>query len=202
MSFGDMLNKQQPIQEIATYLNSLSHQNRLAECRSLSSKQLKQLYDVAATAEPLDLSHFVPAETAKQQEMIHFGLNSMPLPKVFTVFQKRFCIPPNRQDCLFGYNHGATTKAFGPGYFVAKNTAGNPDWEKRGGVVIDYFEIPDEATADGWPKVVPNSRGLQIFVYHKMRDFMRKVSDHVSIGIPYKGNKAMGVRFILCRSDD
>ncbi len=28
----------------------------------------------------------------------------------------------------------------------------------------------------------PNSQGLQVFVYHRTRDFMRKVSEHVSIG--------------------
>ena len=89
----------------------------------------------------------------------------------------------------------------GPGFFVGKKTAGNAAWEERGKVVIDYFEVPDSPVVEGWPKVVPNSKGLQVFVYHKTRDFMRRVSNHVSIGEAYKKEKSMGVNFILCRGE-
>ncbi len=72
---------------------------------------------------------------------------------------------------------------------------------KRSGVVIDYFEVPDGEVVGSWPKIVPNSRWLQFFVYHKTRDFVRGVSKHVSIGEAYKKEKSMGVFFILCRDD-
>ena len=55
-----------------------------------------------------------------------------------------------------------------------------------------------------WPApaiIKPNSSGLQVLVYHKTRDYMRRVSSHVSIGAAYKGesDKEMGAYFVLCR---
>jgi hypothetical protein len=38
-----------------------------------------------------------------------------------------------------------------------------------------------------------------MFVYNNTRDFMRRVSQHVSIGTAYKGDKALGAWFVLCR---
>ena len=87
----------------------------------------------------------------------------------------------------------------GPGFFVGVPTDGNSDWEQRGAIVIDYFQTPDGEVADGWPKVVPNSKGLQRFVYYQTRDFMRRVSEHVSVGAAYKVEKPLGHFFMLCR---
>ena len=69
----------------------------------------------------------------------------------------------------------------------------------HGGVVVDYFEVPAEAVVDGWPRVVPNGRGLQRFVYHQTRDFLRAVSEHVSIGAAFKRNRPLDHYFVLCR---
>jgi hypothetical protein len=41
--------------------------------------------------------------------------------------------------------------------------------------------------------------GLQTLVYHQTRDFMRRVSSHVTIGAAYKKERALNVHFILCR---
>ena len=60
---------------------------------------------------------------------------------------------------------------------------------------------PDGPIPSSWPPVKPNSEGLQRFVYAGTRDFMRKVSDHVSIGTAYKGDKALDHYFTLCRED-
>ena len=87
----------------------------------------------------------------------------------------------------------------GPGYFVLKSTKGNPAWEERGGLVVDYFEIPDSDVVPGWPEVKKNSKGLQFFVYNKTRDFLRKVTDRVTIGTAYKKENALDHYFILLR---
>ena len=47
----------------------------------------------------------------------------------------------------------------------------------------------------------PNSEGLQRFIYMGTRDFMRRVSEHVSIGAAYKGEKPLDHYFTLCRED-
>ena len=83
---------------------------------------------------------------------------------------------------------------------MAVPTRDEPAWALRGGVVIDYFQVPDGPVADGWPDVVPNTRGLQRFVYNGTRDFMRRVSSHVSVGAAYKGEKSLDHYFILCRT--
>jgi len=87
----------------------------------------------------------------------------------------------------------------GPGYFVAVPTASNPEWRSRGAIVVDYFQVPDGAVASGWPRVVPNTKGLQRFVYDRTRDFMRRVSKHVTIGAAFKVEKALDHYFVLVR---
>jgi hypothetical protein len=47
--------------------------------------------------------------------------------------------------------------------------------------------------------VVPNEKGLQRNVYHQTRDFLRRVSSHVSIGAAYKNDDPLDHYFILCR---
>ena len=131
--------------------------------------------------------------------MIHYGWNTLPLPRFLRIFQKRFCRPEDGSERLFGYNHGITTKTIGPGYFVAQSSLEHPEWQERGAVVIDYFQIPDGPVSENWPKVIPNSKGIQVLVYHQTRDFMRKVSKNVSVGIAFKGEKALGQFFMLCK---
>jgi hypothetical protein len=130
--------------------------------------------------------------------MIHDGKNTLP---AFQIFQKRMCRPAADDARLFGYNEGFTRALLGPGYFVVHSTAGNAAWEARGAVVVDYFMVPDGPVAPGWPAVVPNSRGLQVLVYDGTRDFMRRVSAHVSIGAAFKGERQLGAYFTLCRAD-
>ena len=82
---------------------------------------------------------------------------------------------------------------------MAIPTAGHEGWPERGPIVVDYFQVPQEAVVEGWPKVVENNVGLQVLVYNKTRDFMRKVSDRVSIGAAYKVEKALDHDFVLVR---
>ena len=89
----------------------------------------------------------------------------------------------------------------GPGYFVTKNTEGNALWLARGAVVIDYFDLPQGDVPASWPGVKANREGPQRFVFHGTRDFMRKVSEHVSVGAAHKGECPMDHYFVLCCGD-
>jgi len=100
---------------------------------------------------------------------------------------------------LFGYNEGPTRRVVGPGYFVAIPTSERPAWSARGAVVVDYYQVPDGPVVDGWPRVVANDWRLQRLVYHETRDFMRRVSTHVSIGAAYKRERPLDHYFVLCR---
>ena len=134
-----------------------------------------------------------PAESVRHQ-----GTNTLPLPRRLRQFEKRFVQSPDAEK-LFGYNEWALRRLIGPGYFVARSTVDSPGWRERGGVIVDYFEVPDGEVPPGWPEVVPNSKGLQRFVYRGTRDFMRRVSHDVSIGAAFRGEKALDHYFTLCR---
>ena len=189
------------ISEIAALLDGMGEPDRRAAVDGLGRKEQRMLYQKAEHAPPLDLAHFVPAERAPRQSVTHLGRNTLPLPPSHRRFQKRFCRPEDGSARLFGYNEAPSRALIGPGYFVALPTAGTePAWVARGSVVIDYFQVPDGPVDDAWPKVVPNSKGLQMFVYKGTRDFMRRVSAHVSIGAAYKGEKSLDHYFVLCRS--
>ena len=187
------------IDAIGRYLDGLGTEERLAETRTLSRDDQRKLYQKAAKAEAITLEHSVPQAIAPRAPVHHDARNTLPLLPNMQLFQKRFCWPEHGSSRPFGYNQSPFLSTLGPGFFVAIPTKGNADWEARGAIVIDYFQVPDGAVADGWPKVIPNSKGLQMFVYNGTRDFMRLVSQHVSIGAAYKGEKALDHYFILCR---
>jgi hypothetical protein len=186
---------------VAAYLDSLAHPARLAETRTLERRDQRRLYQRAAAARPLSLEDYVGPQVGPRVEVIHHGRNSLPLPASLRLFQKRFCKPESGEGRLFGYNESPFLRTLGPGFFVMVPTAGKSHWEARGAVVVDYYQIPDGPVAPGWPKVIPNSKGLQFFVYRHTRDFMRRVSAHVSVGAAYKGEKSLDHYFMLCRED-
>jgi hypothetical protein len=191
------------IADIAAYLDGLGAAGRWGQVRRLDRDQQRLLY---RRAEGTDVDLVGAAGT--RVEVIHDGMNTLPVPALLRRFQKRFCRPDgdaDRGDELFGYNEGPTRRLIGPGYFVATTTARrageHPGWPAYGGVVVDYHRVPDGAVVDGWPPVVPNSRGLQRFVFHETRDFIRGVSRQVSIGAAFKRDKPLDHYFILCRRD-
>ena len=198
MSLIQLIENNAEISDIASFLDGLSAEKRLEETRTLTKKQQEALYQKAQSSPPLTLDDFVPT-TQPCKEVIHHGRNTLPLPAAIKLFEKRFCRPTTRENALFGYNEGITRGLIGPGYFVAKPCT--EQWKELGSVVIDYFEVPEEAVVSTWPKVKANHQGLQVLVYHKTRDFMRRVSTHVSIGAAYKNDKPLGHYFILCRED-
>lgn len=181
---------------IADALEAMTHADRTAALRALGRAEQRWLFEVASP--DIDLTHFVPAAVAARTEVRHAGKNTLPLLPGDRVFEKRFC--RGEDGRVFGYNEARSRRLIGPGYFVAITTAHDPQWRPRGAVVVDYFQVPDAAVVEGWPEVVPNSSGLQTFVYNGTRDFMRRVSAHVSIGAAYKGEKPLDHYFTLARA--
>lgn len=187
------------IAAIAEALDRMGSEERKAEAGSVGRDAQRALYNKAADAKPLTLDDFVPKGVAPVSPVPHNGRNTLPLPRKHRYFQKVFSRPKDGSERLFGYNNSPSGWLVGPGYFVVVPTAGNPAWEARGSIVIDYFQVPDGDVPAGWPKVVPNSKGLQVLVYHQTRDFMRRVSAHVTIGAAYKREKALDHYFTLTR---
>jgi hypothetical protein len=188
------------IETIAEYLDGIAADLRWNEVKELGRTRQRKLYAKAAHATPIDLAHFC-VDARPREEVIHDGINTLPIPRPLRRFQKRFCRPASDSEGtrLFGYNEGPTRRWIGPGFFVAVPTAGRPSWTASGAVVVDYFQVPDGAVADGWPRVVDNDWRLQRFVYRETRDFLRRVSHHVSIGAAFKGERPLDHYFVLCR---
>jgi hypothetical protein len=183
---------------VGAYLDGLDDDARRREAIELGRHHQRTLYEKAAHAAPIDLAHFV-SDARAREEVIHDGINTLPLPGRLRRFQKRFCRPDGMPNRLFGYNEGPTRRVIGPGFFVAIPTAGRPTWTARGAIVVDYFQVPDGAVVDSWPRVVDNHWRLQRFVYHETRDFMRRVSRHVSIGAAFKRERPLDHYFVLVR---
>jgi len=186
---------------IADELDRASPSERLAAAHSLNRAQQRTLYRKASASPPVTFSDYVPLDRPPLEPVIHAGRNTLFLPRKLQNFEKRFCKPEDGSDRLFGYNQSPFIGTVGPGFFVAVRTNGHPGWGERGALVIDYFQVPDGPVAKSWPPVIPNTQGLQKFVYHGTRDFMRRVSKHVSIGAAYKGEKPLDHYFILVRQD-
>ena len=198
-ALASLLDQNAPLEAVARHLDGLDHQVRLDQCRSLNRKSQRALFNLAS-ADAVSLADLVPKGVAPCTEVIQFGMNTLPLPTGLRKFEKRFCRPQDDTQRLFGFNEGSTRSLIGPGYFVAVPTLGNAQWQARGAVVVDYYQVPDGPVVDGWPAVVSNSRGLQMFVFAGTRDFMRRVSDWVTIGAAYKGEKALDHYFVLVRN--
>ena len=192
MSFSNIL-QTGSLDEIAHWLDNQTPENRLQTIQSLNKADQRTLFEKCANTAPLTLDYFCAEPNV---EVIHDGKNSLP---AFQLFQKRFVRLDD--DRVIGYNHASTMGVIGPGYFVLKETNENPEWAQHGSVVVDYYEVLDANTPipSTWPKVKGNHQGLQIFVYNKMHDFMRRVSTHVSIGSAFKKGKSIDSYFLLCR---
>lgn len=182
------------IKEIGEFLDRLDPQTRIKTVRTLNSTAQKALWELAENNKAV-LEDFVPPDRKPLEQVIHYGINTLP---VFNFFEKRFCRPPEGepQDELWGYNEGPTRIIVGPGYFVTHLTEGNP----RGNTVIDYYRMPKDKPAD-WPALVPNTSGIMAVVWGYMEDFMRKVSQHVSIGRAHKKHLQTNNFFTLCREE-
>lgn len=188
------------IAELARALDAAPHETRRLAVRALNREAQRRLYRKASASPPVTLLDFVPEGCAALQPVRHFGWNTLPLPAKHRAFEKRFCRPPAGPSRLFGYNEAPSRRWVGPGYFVALEMDPTSDFLARGNVVIDYFRVPDAPVPPDWPAVVQNSRGLSYFVYNRTRDYMRKVSEHVSVGAAYKDEEPLDHYFVLVRN--
>jgi hypothetical protein len=180
------------IQALAAKLDALDAAERVAAVRGIGGAQAQRAIWQAAEGRATTLEDLVPAGTPPGTAVIHAGKSSLPL---FTQFEKRFTRAEGG-EVLYGYNEGSTRWLIGPGYFVARR---DPE---RSEVAIDYYRVPpaDARLPAGWPQVKPNERGLQRFVFAEMIDYLRRVSQHVTIGRAVKRGVATENYFLLCQT--
>ena len=186
------------IKELAEYLNGLDQKTRIAESLSLNPSQQKAIWNAAKGGDRLDLNYFVPEDKAPLEPVTHWGKNVLP---IASLFQKVMCRTSNPKE-LSGYNVSSLGWLVGSGYFITRETESSEADDH--GIVVDYTQVSNEK-ADAWPAIKPSSEKLGRFVYHNNFDYMRKVSDHVSIGRAKSSKSAldawMPAYFILCRED-
>lgn len=197
MSLSTLIEVGSHFQEIEAYLDALTHAERVRDLGRLKRRDQRKLFELVEGAEPLTMDFFVPKEVPPFTEVLHYGKNTLPLLPRFRRFQKRFF----RDDSgnLGGYNQSPALKLIGPGYFMLEET--NSEWKSKGNLVVNYERVPAGDVPPRWPKVIPNTHGLQMFVYHKTTDYMRRVSSHCSIGVAFRGHTHLGNWFVLCRED-
>jgi len=182
--------------EVGGLLDNMDHEERVLAVRALGRKQQSALWTAVDGLAPVTLLDIVPQTRATDEEVRHFGKNSLPM---FTHFEKRFLRPAGQDAAhpeeLHGYNYQASavsTWFSGPGYFVATED------KARGEVLIDYRRVPDSHPPN-WPEIRGNERGGASLVYGFMVDTLRHVSAHVTIGRANKRGKDMDAWFLLCR---
>jgi len=200
-SISEMIANNAGISEIAAVLDAMDAGNRWAQFETMGRADMRALYDLAAESRPLTLADFVPPEVDSLVPVVHRGRNTLPMPNSQRFFSKVMCRPRDRTDELYGYNDSPSGWYVGPGYYVAIPTVGNDAWEARGGVVVDYYQVPRGEVPANWPSVRANWVGLQIFVYDHTRDYMRRVSKHVTMGAAYKFEMKLDHYFVLVRQD-
>jgi len=166
-----------------------THAQRVAATRQFDKNIQRTLWE-AAVGRSVPFDQIVPTEEPLK-EVIHVGTNTIP---VFREFEKRFCRPPttNGAEVAFGYNENWYKFATSPGYYVAEQ-------EENGEFLVDYTRLPDQKPG-AWPKIRSNAYLLGIFVFYGMKDRLRRVSEHVTIGRAYK-KKPMNQYFVLVRDD-
>jgi hypothetical protein len=188
--------------QVRDALDALDHPARVAAVEGCDRPEMLRLWALAADAAPIDDAQFV-RDCGPLAPVAHDGWNSLPLPRASRRFQKVFARPegggPPR---IFGYNEGESRPLIGPGYLQLLPTPAEPGWAERGAWVVDYYRVPDGPVPARWPRVVPNWWGLQVFVYNGTRDFMRRVSTHVSIGKPWARGLELPFCFLLVRRDE
>lgn len=181
-----------PIDEIEQKLNGLSQENRVEQSRSLGPRDQVSLWTLCE-GRAATLDQIVPLDRCGST-VRHLGRNTLP---AFKIFEKQFYRSSPESLDLWGFNEGPTRKLVGPGYFVCHLS----DQPERGMVVINYERLPPEAP-EGWPEIKPNEAGISRVVYAYMHDYLRRVSDHVTIGRAYRKGKESSNYFTLCRWDD
>jgi hypothetical protein len=181
-------NKTPDMNGISEHLNNLSVLEQITQVRMLSAGQVRKMYTLAEQNAPCTMDDIVPVEVSSGVEVRHKGINSLPVSRLF---EKRFTRNPQKDNQFWGYNQQPLMWLTGPGFFTVNAPA-------REQLFIDYRSIPEEAF-DPWPAMQPNEKGISKLVYAGMQDYMRKVSNRVTVGDAWKNGKKMNQYFMLVR---
>ena len=165
---------------ISTFLDGLTHEQRVKEVEAVGGKSQHCLFQIALP--DLEFSDLMPEASGPLQEVIFHGKNSLPL---FSLFQKRMALSLDRKK-VFGYNFQTFQNFTGPGCFVVDQSTDRP-----GEIMIDYTRLPDE-NVPGWPAIKANTSGVTKLVYGHMKDYLRRVSKNVFIGEATKKENRSG----------
>ena len=193
MDLTVLLEPRLDLPRLSQVLDEMGHAGRVHSMRTWGKKKLAAIYEASDGFRNVGLDDFVPASSSPLVEVVHELHNSLWL---FTDSQKRFCKAGDESAAseLCGYNEMPASFFTGPGYFAARAS------DKPGEVVFDYQKRPT-ARVVGWPEMVPNEGRLGRFVYAGCVDYLRGLSNHVSVGRAQKGGKLLDVWFVLCRKD-
>lgn len=186
------------VDALARRLDAMRDDQRVAFVRALTKADMIRLWEACAGRDVV-AEDFVPAQVPPAAEVIHEGKNSLPL---FSRFQKRFT-RGNEPGVVYGYNHNDFNwTTAGPGYFVGHVEGEARVADQQGVFGLDYYRIPPAGAAlpSTWPRTRKNELGLQCFIYAKMVDYMRKVSDGVTIGRAWKLGRRTSNYFVLART--
>lgn len=186
------------VDALARRLDALREDQRVAFVRALSKADMMRLWD-ASEGRAVTAEDFVPAGVPSRAEVIHKGMNSLPL---FREFEKRFT-RGDRDGVVFGYNYNwFNWTTAGPGYFVGHVEARARAADQQGVFGLDYYDLPPKFAAlpASWPPLRKNELGLTALIYAKMVDYMRKVSDGVTIGRAWRHGKRTSNYFVLART--
>lgn len=187
------------VDDVAARLDQLREDQRVTFVRALTKADMIRLWD-ACRGRSVSATDFVPEDVPDRTEVIHKGKNSLPL---FNHFEKRF-VRGDRDGVVYGYNHtgGLEKLTLGPGYFTGHVEAEARAPDQQGVFGLDYYRLPPESAAlpEGWPRVRKNELGLQCFIYAKMVDYMRTVSQGITIGRAWKRGRRTSNYFVLART--
>jgi hypothetical protein len=191
MNLSDLLSAKEPDSAaVAALLDALSPDQQVDQVRALSIKNVHRCWAMAEAGESIDLAFLVPNETPQGEPVHHLGINTLPLSRFF---EKRFVKAPGKAGELWGYNHQPLAWFTGPGSFVVHEAGSEGE-----ALFIDYRSFPS-GNIDGWPTAKSNASGLAKLIYGGMQDYMRKVSDRVSVGRAFVGGKDRKASFMLVR---
>lgn len=185
-----LLGRRAPLGDLRAFLDDAGPDGRSTALAALTRGEQAALY---ASAGPCTLDDFVPSGVSAP--IPHAGHNTLPLPAAGRAFTKWMVRGPSG---IGGYNASPLRLLVGPGYFTLRETVG--DEQRQGAVVVDYYTLPPGPFPADWPWRYPNWLGPQAFVYGWCHDYLRKVSDHVTIGEAWKWGRCVQSWFVLHRA--
>lgn len=188
-----MLEPKLDLPRLVEILDGLGHEGRVHATTTWTKKQKAALFEAVKGFRPLDLDFLVPSSVGPLVEVVHDGHNTLPM---FNHFQKRFVKLEGEEFPIAGYNEQSMRGITGPGYFVATKGEG----EHEGELVFDYRHVPKNKPP-GWPEIEKNDGLVSGIVNGGMIDYVRGISNHVSIGVAFKKGKSLGQWFTLVRRD-